>query len=221
MIMSAASQLTPTRGIPLAAGIQELAASVIRLLQTATKEVERDSEAAKTFIARASELLQVEVDRSGYPGREVRSGGLAPWQIQRVKVFVEQRLSESIRIEDLSVAVRLSKPHFSRIFKRSFGESPHVYLVHRRVCRAQHLMLTTDIGLSELAVACGFSDQAHLCRIFRKTAGQSPAAWRRERCQSALKIAPPSASKTDPPRSMLVPVVHRGDPRGAECPFKG
>jgi AraC family transcriptional regulator len=112
---------------------------------------------------------------------DVRMGGLAPWRIRRLQAFVEEHLSRSIRIADLSDAVGLSVPHFSRAFGLSFGEPPHVYVVQRRLDRARHLMLTSDITLSELAVACGFSDQAHFCRLFRRNTGRTPAAWRRER----------------------------------------
>ena len=90
-------------------------------------------------------------------------------------------LDEAIRVEDLSELVRLSAYNFSRAFKLSIGEAPHTYLVRRRLDRARHLMLTSDTALSEVALACGFYDQAHLSKLFRRCTGQSPAAWRRER----------------------------------------
>jgi AraC-like DNA-binding protein len=111
---------------------------------------------------------------------DVRLGGLAPWRIRRLQAFVEEHLSQSIHIADLSGAVGLSVPHFSRAFGLSFGEPPHLYVIQRRLDRARHLMLTSDMALSELAVACGFNDQAHFCRLFRQHTGRTPAAWRRE-----------------------------------------
>ena len=111
---------------------------------------------------------------------DVRLGGLAPWRIRRLQAFVEEHLSQSIHIVDLSGAVGLSVPHFSRAFGLSFGEPPHLYVIQRRLDRARHLMLTSDMALSELAVACGFNDQAHFCRLFRQHTGRTPAAWRRE-----------------------------------------
>jgi AraC-like DNA-binding protein len=111
---------------------------------------------------------------------DVRLGGLAPWRIRRLQAFVEEHLSQSIHIVDLSGAVGLSVPHFSRAFALSFGEPPHLYVIQRRLDRARHLMLTSDMALSELAVACGFNDQAHFCRLFRQHTGRTPAAWRRE-----------------------------------------
>ena len=127
-----------------------------------------------------SPVHHAEFDRNGPADKEVRLGGLAPWRIRRLKAFVESHLSQPIRVADLSGAVGLSATHFSRAFGRSFGEPPHVYLIQRRIDRARHLMLTSDIPLSDLAAACGFSDQAHFCRLFRRHTGRTPAAWRRD-----------------------------------------
>jgi AraC family transcriptional regulator len=184
--VSVISQIMPIQEISAVGGLRELATNVIWLLQTAAKEVENDHKAAAVFIARASSLLQAETGRGVDPDWDVRPGGLALWQIDRVKAFVEEHLSEPIRVEDLSDAVRLSKTHFSRAFKRSYGETPHEYVVRRRVEQVCHLMLTSDLALSEVALACGFSDQAHLCKRFREITGKSPAAWRREQRLATL-----------------------------------
>jgi AraC family transcriptional regulator len=125
-------------------------------------------------------VRHAEFDRDDPADKEVRLGGLAPWRIRRLKAFVEEHLSQPLRVADLSGAVGLSATHFSRAFGRSFGEPPHVYLIQRRIDRARHLMLTSDISLSDLAAACGFSDQAHFCRLFRRYTGRTPAVWRRD-----------------------------------------
>jgi AraC family transcriptional regulator len=125
-------------------------------------------------------VRHAEFDRDRPADKEVRLGGLAPWRIRRLKAFVEEHLSQPLRVADLSGAVGLSATHFSRAFGRSFGEPPHVYLIQRRIDRARHLMLTSDISLSDLAAACGFSDQAHFCRLFRRYTGRTPAVWRRD-----------------------------------------
>jgi len=118
----------------------------------------------------------------------VRLGGLAPWRIHRLQAFVEEHLSLSIRLADLSGVVGLSVPHLSRAFRTSFGQPPHLYVIQRRLERACHLMLTSDIALSEPAVVCGFSDQAHFCRLFRRF-GRTRVAWRRE-WREAVRASP-------------------------------
>jgi hypothetical protein len=93
---------------PSAPAIDDPAASVIRPLRTARREVERDRDIAKTFIARASSLLQVEAARRVAPDRDLASGGFSLWQVHRVITFVEEHPHETIHVKDLSDVVRLS-----------------------------------------------------------------------------------------------------------------
>src|SRR5882757_9700787 len=157
-----------------------LANSLAQLLETARREFERDREAAKVSLATASTILQAEIERCSGANGSIR-GGLAAWQILRVRAYVDSNLHRTIHIRDLSAVARRSPAHFSRKFKLAVGESPHAYLVRRRLERACHLMITGVASLSETALKVGFSDQAHLCRLFRQAFGQSPANWRRER----------------------------------------
>ena len=106
-------------------------------------------------------------------------GGLAPWQVLRVKAHVEAHLDSTLRARDLAAMVRLSTGHFCRAFKRSLGVAPIAYIGGRRVACAQKLMLATNESLSQIALASGFYDQAHLTRLFRRHAGTTPHDWRR------------------------------------------
>jgi AraC-like DNA-binding protein len=107
--------------------------------------------------------------------------GLAGWQIKRLTSHIDSNLGSPIKIHELAILVRLSSTYFSRVFRGSFGASPHRYVMRRRVERAQSLMLTTDVPLGQIAVDCGLADQAHFSRLFRKLVGDSPGAWRRAR----------------------------------------
>jgi AraC family transcriptional regulator len=157
-----------------------VANSLARLLDTARRELERDRDAAKASLVTASHILQAEIERcSGANGSA--TGGLAAWQITRVRAYIDSNLHRTIHIRDLSAVARRSPAHFSRKFKLAVGDSPHAYVVRRRLERACHLMMTSAEPLSEIALSVGFSDQAHLCRLFRQAFGRSPANWRRER----------------------------------------
>src|SRR3954453_22299899 len=157
-----------------------IANSLARLLETATRELERDREAAKASLVTASHILQAEIERcSG--ANDSTMGGLAAWQVVRVRSYIDSNLHRTIHIRDLSGVARRSPAHFSRKFKLALGASPHAYVVRRRLERACHLMMTSAEALSEIALSVGFSYQAHLCRLFRQAFGQSPARWRRER----------------------------------------
>jgi AraC family transcriptional regulator len=159
---------------------QLVASSLAKLLDTARRELEHDRDAAKASLVTASHILQAEIERcSGANG--AATGGLAAWQILRVRSYIDSNLHRTIHIRDLSAVARRSPAHFSRKFKLAIGESPHAFVVRRRLERACHLMITSAVSLSEIALSVGFSDQAHLCRLFRQAFGQSPANWRRER----------------------------------------
>ena len=160
----------------------DLTASLVQLLDSAQRNLEADREAAKASIARAWSLLRIEIDRTaaGAAQRPV-PGALAGWQVHRVKAYVEAHLEGTIHICDLAAVARRSSAYFCRAFKRTFGETPHAFIIGRRLGRAVELMLTSDSALSEIAVTCGFTDQAHFCKVFRQHHGQSPAVWRRER----------------------------------------
>jgi AraC family transcriptional regulator len=135
---------------------------------------------AEESLRRAAEILGEMGTAAAAPPEQVR-GGLAPWQIRKVTNHIEANLDRPIRNEDLAALVFLNSSHFGHAFRNSFGETPHEYVIRRRVERAQGLMLSTDASLSEIALDCGLADQSHLTRLFRRIAGETPRAWRRAR----------------------------------------
>jgi transcriptional regulator GlxA family with amidase domain len=72
----------------------------------------------------------------------------------------------------------LSVCHFARMFKQTVGVSPHCYVLQCRVKRTQELLADTDMPLSEIAIAVGFSDQSHYTRWFREIVGITPGNYR-------------------------------------------
>lgn len=166
---------------PDAAGLslQYLAIGLAKLVETARRQLDNDREAAKASLVAASSILQSEIERS-WGANGARPGALAGWQITRVRAFIEQNLHGNIVARDLSAVAQRSPAHFSRSFKQAFGEPPHAYVIKRRLERACHLMMTTSESLSEIALSVGFSDQAHLCKLFQRAFGQSPSVWRRQ-----------------------------------------
>ena len=156
--------------------------SLAKLLESVRKDFDADREVAKALLVRAASLLRVEIDRQSTDiDPQNKTGGLAAWQVRRINVFIEARLDQPIWLKELSAISKISTAYFSRAFKRTFRETPHAYIMRRRLERAETLMLTTDLLLSDIAARCGFADQAHLCKLFRQQYAKSPSAWRRER----------------------------------------
>jgi AraC family transcriptional regulator len=150
---------------------------LLALLAEAGAALDNDRQSARNCLARASALITQAAPAHSSP-TPVR-GGLAAWQVRRILHMIASGLAQPLPMADLARAVRLSTSHFSRAFRASFGTSPHAYILRQRVERAQKMMLTTDEPLSQIALACGFCDQAHLSRLFHRVTGATPAAWRR------------------------------------------
>jgi AraC family transcriptional regulator len=115
------------------------------------------------------------------PARETSDEGvrLQPWQARKVHNYIDAHITGPLRVADLCALIQRSEAYFSRSFRRTFGESPHAFVIRRRLEFATHYMLQTDASLGDIALRCGFSDQPHFCKQFRQAAGQTPAAWRR------------------------------------------
>ncbi len=113
------------------------------------------------------------------PEKQVTTGGLAPWQVKKVKQYIDDRISHGIPLDELAQQVRLSTSYFSAAFKATFGVPPHNYVVSCRVEHAKQRMLSTNAPLCEIALDCGLADQSHLSRVFRRVTGTTPSAWRR------------------------------------------
>ena len=156
--------------------------ALARLLATANGALDTDLRAAKSCIQRAAALLGINLsaERNGAASYSYLQGGLAPWQAKRIRAYIEEQLGSSIRATDLAEMVQLSTSHFFRAFRKSFGEPPITYIMHRRIQRAQELMVASQAPLSQVALECGLCDQAHLCRCFRRIVGTSPGVWRRQ-----------------------------------------
>jgi AraC family transcriptional regulator len=105
--------------------------------------------------------------------------GLAPWQLRKVLAFIQAHLAEPVRVQMLATLVNLSGGHFSQAFKISTGTSPHNFVIRARVRYAQMLLLTTRAPLAEIALICGFTDQAHMTRCFTRQVDKTPFVWRR------------------------------------------
>jgi transcriptional regulator GlxA family with amidase domain len=109
-----------------------------------------------------------------------RRSGFPQYMVRRIVALVEGCLEGRTRTAELSGRIGYSPSHFSRLFRRSFGVSPHTYILRRRVALAQRLLTQTDLALAEIALKAGFSDQSHLSRTVRRFSGMPPRQFRAE-----------------------------------------
>ncbi len=112
--------------------------------------------------------------------RDARPAGpLAPARLRRVEEYVEAHLHEAISIEQMAAVAGLGVWTFARHFRATVGKAPHEFVLARRVDRARRLLGQGLLALKEVAAACGFADQAHMTRVFRRQLGTTPARLRK------------------------------------------
>ena len=96
----------------------------------------------------------------------------------RAKDLADSRYAEPLTVEDLARAAGYSRAHFSQEFRRAFGESPHAYLLTRRLERAAALLRTTDYSVADICVAVGLSSVGSFTTSFVRMFGLGPTDYR-------------------------------------------
>jgi AraC-like DNA-binding protein len=110
----------------------------------------------------------------------------------RAKDFADARYSERLDVGDMAAAAGLSKAHFSREFRRAFGESPHHYLLTRRLERAAALLRMTDWSVAEVCVEVGLQSIGSFTTSFKGAYGQTPTEYRASQPPAATFAKVPS-----------------------------
>ncbi len=104
-----------------------------------------------------------------------------PFWIRKAIDFIESKLPDAISISGVAGEIGVHPVHLARSFRKFLGESPAQYIQRRRLCRAYEMMATTRHSLADIALACGYADQSHFSRAFRKATRTSADAFRRGR----------------------------------------
>lgn len=131
--------------------------------------------------------------------------------LMRAKDLVDARYAEAITIDDLAAAAGLSRAHFSRMFTRTFGESPRAYLQTRRLERAASLLLRTDRSVADICVMVGLRSVGSFTTSFARVYGLPPAAYRASMPPALIHARVPSCiiqRDTRPPADSRVKTAH-------------
>ncbi|WP_017904558.1 helix-turn-helix domain-containing protein [Pseudomonas asplenii] len=103
---------------------------------------------------------------------------LKPWQVRTAKQLMLDHLDRGISVAEVAQACALSRSHFSRMFKESTRLPPQEWLREQRLSRSKELLTRSRMLLVDIALECGFCDQAHFSRTFLKAEGMTPLSWR-------------------------------------------
>jgi AraC family transcriptional regulator len=106
-------------------------------------------------------------------------GGLAGWQKKKVSDYIEDHLDEEIPLQQLADIAQLSRYHFARAFKQSFGAPPHRYHMSRRMERAKSLLQVRARSVTEVGMMLGFAETSSFTTSFRRSVGVTPSDYRR------------------------------------------
>jgi AraC family transcriptional regulator len=104
--------------------------------------------------------------------------GLPKYKLQKAIAYINEHLDRDIRLADLAKAVGMSQYYFCRCFRQSMGISPYQYAIGQRIARAKQLLNRKDLAIADIALRCGFANQDHLTKMFRRLVGVTPKVYR-------------------------------------------
>ena len=107
-------------------------------------------------------------------------GGLGPARLRTINELVHAKMEDELTLSEMAQTVELSPAHFSRMFRKSTGETPHQFVLRNRIERAKEMLRAPEARVLDVAVACGFKTQQHFARVFRHVCGTSPREYRLE-----------------------------------------
>ncbi|RCK41374.1 AraC family transcriptional regulator [Thalassospira xiamenensis] len=137
--------------------------------------------ADRMAMSSAGQMLMGHMLRSYSSKRDLEfrvRGGLSPQIRRRVFDFIEANLDQPLSLEQISAEAGLSPYHFARMFRQSVGEAPHKYVLRRRIEAAKRMLRDPALSVADIALATGFSSQAHLTTRFSSFTGLTPAKFR-------------------------------------------
>ena len=115
-----------------------------------------------------------------------------PRHLLRARDLADARFFEPLGVDDLARAAGLSKAHFSREFRRALGETPHQYLLTRRLERAAELLRNTDRSIADVCFTVGLSSVGSFTTRFGRTFGMSPTAYRAAHPPALTRVRVPT-----------------------------
>ncbi len=136
------------------------------------------------YIDTIAQMMAVHLARThssrSKPVRLLPAKPLAGWKMRRVIEFIEDNLEGDLSLQSMAAEVDISPLYLARAFKAAVGQSPHQYVLARRIERAKELLRNTDLPVVDVALSSGFSSQSHLSHWFIRQIGVSPAVYRRQ-----------------------------------------
>jgi AraC family transcriptional regulator len=144
-------------------------------------ELKQENLGGQLYIESLANVLAVHLLRqyvAAKPVLPIYEGGLPQRQVLQVLDYINDHLSQDIKLADLAGLLGMSQFHFSHLFKQAIGTSPYQYLLQQRIERAKQLLKQPEQTIMDIALECGFNSHSHLSNKFRQMTGMTPSAYR-------------------------------------------
>jgi AraC-like DNA-binding protein len=105
-------------------------------------------------------------------------GSLSKPKLRRTTAYIEEHLAHELSVTELAAVAQTSSAYFARLFRQAIGQTPHQYVIMRRIERAKRLLVETELPLIEIGHQIGFTDQSYFTAVFRRHLGTTPKAYR-------------------------------------------
>ena len=163
----------------------------IRLLAQELRRVLRDEDAADArYVESLAESLLVRAATvATTPQLAAGVQALTPHKLRRLTAFIDANLDRPLQVAELAAEAGLSRAHFTRAFQAAVGETPHRFILSRRLEEVRLALQETVDDLSTLAARYGFSSHAHMSSAFRTAFGSTPSSYRRNLASPTLAAA--------------------------------
>ena len=126
---------------------------------------------------------------------QMHRGGLGSARLRKIEELVDAKMEDDLSLDEMAQSVELSTAHFARMFRKSTGETPHQFVLRRRIERAKAMLRDRATRVLDVAVACGFKTQQHFAQVFRDVCGVSPTEYRQDFVGSEVTCAPETCSE--------------------------
>jgi AraC family transcriptional regulator len=164
---------------------------VAQIVLALWRELEQPAPAGNLYAQAAAQFLAVHFLRHyASNGERLRARPIPPHklterQVRQLLEFIQTHLDEQLSLEILARQIGFSPHHFAQLFRRATGTSPHQFILHQRLERAQWLLQETELPLAQVAGACGFAHQSHLTQVFKRHLNRTPGAYRQDSSRCA------------------------------------
>jgi AraC-like DNA-binding protein len=166
----------------------------LRALVTAVHaEMAAGFPSGKLFLDSVEQAIAVALINGHAAGRhsaQRHRGGLGSARLRKIKELVDANMDDDLSLDEMAQSVELSTAHFARLFRKSTGETPHQFVLRRRIERAKAMLRDRETRVLDVAVACGFKTQQHFAQVFRAVCGISPTEYRQDFVGSEMACAP-------------------------------